>query len=559
MSVNPVPDDRLSFLIDRGLGDISSAKAQLEALKRPEALSLLDSYLRQNFPGRYFIPNLGQESAILPLKTIDPSDSEIRIGVFTGGNGVGKTTALVNLARGLAWGRNEMSSFFSDWTIFEKFERIREEEKRPIRIRFVCHAVGMEESGQIYSEIMKWWPKGLYQWEKNHKSYYSICKCYDHEKNLVAIINVRTFDQDKTAHAGPTEDAILVDEPMPQELFSENVGRLRTKMGGIMWMFLTPLEVGGWIKDQLVGREDVTFTSASIWDNCIDWHPNKALRGKTRGHLTRKVIDRMIKEWRREGPEIAEARENGTFTHLSGAVFKDFNMGVHVIEPFEIPKDWPIYCVMDPHDGKPSMVGWYAVSPDDTMYWIAEYPGLYWTKANGSGSVKKTCDAIREIEAPFRRQVMYRFGDPMKLKMPYSNSSLTLQGEYAAQGYRFGLADNAVDIGLSRVRGLLEWDPTQVLSPSNRPKMYFFSRNWWDPSMTLQNLITGMSQLCYKKDAFTKSSDRAMGALLKDDWKDPVDVVRYGVMSKKPFAAVSSFNGYMQALKSKIRIRRNPT
>lgn len=555
------PDDRLATAvraIDASLSRIDSLNGQLEALKRRDVLDQLDDFLRTNYPGRYFVPNLGQENAILPLKTIDVNDDEIRIGVFAGGNGVGKTTTLVNFARGLAWGRTEMSSFYSDWKVFEKFENIRKDERRPIRIRFVCHAVGMEESGQVYQEIMKWWPKGLYQWEKNHKSYYSMCKCYDHEKNLVAIINVRTFDQDKTAHAGPTEDAILVDEPMPQELFSENIGRLRTKKGGILWMFLTPLEVGGWIKDQLADRDDVTFTSASIWDNCRDWHPTKALRGKTRGHLARSVIDRMIKEWKKEGPEIAEAREKGTFTHLSGSVFKEFNAGVHVIEPFEVPRDWPVYCVMDPHDGKPSMIGWYAVAPDETIYWIAEYPDQYWTKAGGGGSVKKACEAIREIEAPFRGQVIYRFGDPMKLKMPYSNSSLTLQGEYAAQGYRFGLADNAVDIGLSRVRGLLEYDQTQAISPSNRPKMYFFSRNWWFPDRSNQNLVTGMAQLCYKKDAFNKSSERAMGSLLRDDWKDPVDVVRYGVMSKKPFAAVSAIKSFAMTLKSRVMIRRNP-
>lgn len=557
MSTGYIPDDRLKVAVDGRLGNVGLMSGSLDAIERQDALAAIEDWLKTNYPGRYFVPNFGQEKAILPLKTINPDDDEIRIGVFAGGNGVGKTTTLVNLARGLAWGRTEMSSFFDDWTIFEKFERIRVEERRPIRIRFVCHAVGMEESGQVYQEIMKWWPKGLYTWEKNHKSYYSMCKCYDHDKNLVAIVNVRTFDQDKTAHAGPTEDAILIDEPMPQELFSENVGRLRTRKGGIMWMFLTPLEVGGWIKDQLADREDVTFTSACIWDNCSDWHPVKELRGKTRGHLKRKVIERMIKEWKTEGPEIAEARENGTFTHLSGAVFKEFNPGVHCIEPFEIPKDWPVYCVMDPHDGKPSMVGWYAVAPDETIYWIAEYPGMYWTKANGGGSVKKTCEAIREIEAPFRGQVIHRIGDPMKLKMPYSNSSLTLQGEYAAQGYRFSLADNAVDIGLSRVRGMLDYNVSQPLGPGNKPKMYFFTRNWWT-NEPIQNLQTGMSQLCYKKNAFTTSSERAMGALLRDEWKDPVDVVRYGVMGKRPYAPVSSAKNFVQVLKSRVMIRRNP-
>ena len=566
-----IPDQHLAGSIGR-VHDLIEGKllvngdpVELRLLTDPakDAASRVLEMLRINLPCKFWLPNVGQEKAILPLKSFD-GDSHPKIGVFTGGNGTGKTTTLVNLVAGAAFGVGVMSEFFRDWDIFRKFDEIRKDEHRPIKIRIVCHKTAMEDMGNLYTEIQKWWPRGKYEWQKNHASYFSACTCYGEDGRPTALIQVRTFDQDPRAHAGDTVDLIVVDEPMPQILYSENVGRLRTKRGGLMWFFCTPLEVGGWMKNQLanddVGQNSgtIVFTGASIWDNCRDWHPDPAMwvdgrvqRGATkdpkklltRGHLSKATIDMQIREWRKESPEIAEAREKGIFINLSGAVFKTFNPGVHIIEPFEIPRSWPIYCVMDPHDSRPSFVGWFAHSPDDKIYWIAEYPtSIQWDKADGgTGSVTGTCNAIRSTETPFRDQVVHRFADPNKIGMRYSNKerNVNLQQEYSTAGYRFLLADDKIDVGLSKVRDRLYYDNSRPIGPGNEPSMYFFSRNWWTTE-PLTNLTLGMSQWTYKRNARSADSTKATYTLLADEWKDPCDVVRYGVMSLKPFRAVNA-------------------
>lgn len=54
--------------------------------------------------------------------------------------------------------------------------------------------------------------------------------------------------------------------------------------------------------------------------------------------------------------------------------YKD-RKGTHVIEPFRIPDNWPIYRGFDFGYSKPFSVGWYAVDHDKRIYRIAEYYG----------------------------------------------------------------------------------------------------------------------------------------------------------------------------------------
>lgn len=521
------------------------ARQKLEELQKRFYEDLV-RWVSDNRPGRYFVPNVGQENAILPLKDIDPEEPSVEIGVFGAANAVGKTTMMVNLLIGLIWGVTEMHPFFRNWKIFEKFALTRKRERRPLRMRIICHAGGMEDGGQVFEELAKWWPKGLYHWEKNHKSYYSVCKCWDMDGNLLAIINVRTHDQPRNAHAGHTLDATVADEPLPKHLWQENVTRIRQRMGGILWLFLSPLDEAGWIQDQLSG-EDVHFTCAEIWDNCCNWHPNPAMwsggrvgEGEvlTRGHLHRRVIEKMIREWEKEGPEIADARARGLFTHMAGAVLKEFDRSVHVIPSFPIPVTWPIYCCIDPHDGKPHFVSWAAQSPDGCLYFIAELPALKWGEAKGGQGYAETAKDIREMETPWRDQVMYRIGDPKKLTASVAaiKETTSMQREFREQGLDFKLADNNISVGMSRIRSMLMRDRD---NPRSKPRLFIFENNHHTGAPN-QNLISGCINLTYKKGYDSSSSDRDIGTMMVERWKDPVDCIRYTVMSLKDFVPATS-------------------
>lgn len=515
--------------------------------KQKAAYDEIVDWLKTNRPMRYFVPNAAQEKALEPLKNIDVDDAEIITILFAAANMTGKTTINAALLGGMIFGRKELSPFFKDYKIFEKFEKIRAKERRRLKFRLLTHAAAMEDGGLMMEEIAKWWPKGLYKWEKNHKSYNSICKCWNEKGDELAIVQVRTQDQPKVAHAGDTLDGIVADEPFPKHLWSENKARLRQKMGGVFMMGLSPLDDAGWMLDILVPDPRIHFVNAEIWDNCEDHHPNPAMwssgevgKGKvlTRGHLRRKVIEDHIATWQAEGPEIADARARGLFTHLAGAVFKEFDRNVHVIQPFPIPSHWPVYCTIDPHDGKPDFVTWAAQDPMGNFYFFAEHPAMKWTEAKGGSSFQQTSNAIRSMEEKFRRQVIYRQGDPKRLESPVAatNTTTSKRKEFAKEGIHFSLADNNVQVGTSRVRSMLLFDRSNPLS---KPKFFIFDTNPYTGAPNT-NMIMCMSQLTYKKGYDSTSSDRDLGTMIQELWKDPFDCIRYTIMSAKPFVSVES-------------------
>ena len=514
--------------------------------------------LRHLYPASFFIPNIGQEKATLPLKEYTGG---VCRGAFFGGNGVGKTTALCATLVGLCCGKMQLHRFYDDWKVFDWADGIRRNEHRPLRVRLICHQSQMAEDGNLYLSLMRWFPKGWVTWSKNQKSYYNMGEVKNpaDPDTILAMLQVRTFDQERVAHASDTLDVILSDEPFEKRLWSENVGRIRR--GGIIWIFCTPLEVGGWLKDQFEGRADFHFTKASIWDNCADWHPDSKLIGKTRGVLLKADIDAQLREWDLEGPEVRKARELGEFTHLAGQVLKEWDPEVHVIEPFPIPASWPIYRIMDPSNGgKPDFVSWWAQSPDDRFYCVAEYPKGKWieeTKKSGE-SVSRACANFRDIEAPFRRQVVYSFADPALFKFQSRTGAASTLGisnglnvEFSAEGFDFVQADNDPKVGLSKLREMLSYDLMKPVDEKNKPHLMVFRYNPWTGE-EIKNTATAPGQWCYKRSNIGKGNGTSFTSAVEEEWKDPVDCMRYLVTKISPFSPVKGEN----FMPSKEKVRR---
>lgn len=559
---------------------LSTSAAPISELEQTIASSTMDSeiaealynYEYENFRLRFMIPNIGQEKAILPLKTISIQENNVVVGAFTGGNFVGKTTALAILFGGMMLGTEHMNPFFDGWNVFEKFRLIREEDKRPIVIRIVCHRNNMMEDGAVYQKINEIFPKGWIIWSKNQMAYYSSAEVRDPNKpeRLIGRVQVRTHDQEKIAHAGDTVDAILCDEPMPQHLFSENVSRLRGSRGGVLWFFCTPLDIGGWMKDDIQDDHKAFFTSAPIWDNCSDYHPDPDMwsGGKVgvgqllnRGRIPKSMMDDQIHQWRKEGPEAALARETGKFTHLSGAILKEFDQSVHVIQPFTIPRHWPIYCVMDPHfGGKPSFVAWFAHEElTDKLYLVAEHPGVKWDQSNSiTESVPQGARAIREIEIPFQNQVVYRFCDPA-LNKHRDNSreeSRPFGSLWRDEGFNFRDANNDPNIGLSRLRELLFFDKMKPFDEvTNCPRLRMFSANPWT-GKPLENVATSFTNWTWKKGTETRDSSVSFTSSVTQAWKDPVDCCRYLAVELRPWKRVEQKSAKRIVMKQ--RVIRNP-
>jgi hypothetical protein len=64
----------------------------------------------------------------------------------------------------------------------------------------------------------------------------------------------------------------------------------------------------------------------------------------------------------------------GDWDSMEGGYFEDdFNPGVHVIEPFKIPREWPKFRSMDWGYKAPGTVGWFAMDPDGNLYLFYEF------------------------------------------------------------------------------------------------------------------------------------------------------------------------------------------
>ena len=67
----------------------------------------------------------------------------------------------------------------------------------------------------------------------------------------------------------------------------------------------------------------------------------------------------------------------GNWDVAEGAAFPEFNRAIHVVEPFEVPKNWPKFRACDYGYGSYSAVLWFAVAPDGQL---VVYRELYVSK-----------------------------------------------------------------------------------------------------------------------------------------------------------------------------------
>ncbi len=64
----------------------------------------------------------------------------------------------------------------------------------------------------------------------------------------------------------------------------------------------------------------------------------------------------------------------GDWDSVEGGYFEDdYNPGVHLIDPFKIPRDWPKFLSMDWGFKAPGVIGFFAMDPDENLYQFYEF------------------------------------------------------------------------------------------------------------------------------------------------------------------------------------------
>ena len=178
-------------------------------------------------------------------------------------------------------------------------------------------------------------------------------------------------------------------------------------------------------------------------------------------------------------PKLRKAWLEGSWNIFEGQFFEDFmddpkhykdRRYTHVIDPFEIPKDWKIYRSFDWGYAKPFSCGWWAVDHDGTVYRILELYGCNGTPNEGvKWPPQRVFAEIQKIEREHRwlaGKHILGLADPAIWDAEFGESIADVAAKY--QVY-FNKADN------KRIPGWLQVHYRLMFDDYGRAEMYVFS------------------------------------------------------------------------------------
>lgn len=410
--------------------------------------------------------------------------------ILSAANGIGKTTALVNIAANLMFG--PQNKFF-DFKLFKEWPY-------PKRIRFISEVSQIKDGGPFPTEVAKWWPKSRYTKGRNGQGYDAIYKAGDWS------LEVMTYDQLPAQHEGANLGCVMFNEPPPENLWTPNISRLRA--GGIGIVGMTPLTEAGWFFDKVAPRHQ-DFTIYADVETACKQHG-------VRGHLEHDHIQRMIEEY---DPDEREARIEGKAMYLKGLIYKTFNTQIHVLRDIvRPPANATIYHVVDPHTDKPFACIWAFVDGRGDVTVFDEWPNSdfnAWRNCQLSIKDYKEIFLKKEVGLSVHKRIIDRhFAEVTHLS---GMTRKTLRDEFSEVGIDFRpsyQAKEEVETGILMVKDYLKYNPDRPISTLNKPRLFI-------------NPHCANTIKAFLRWSYDPKTDEP-----QDAFKDFADVVRYLIADK---------------------------
>lgn len=195
----------------------------------------------------------------------------------------------------------------------------------------------------------------------------------------ISKIGFKTCDQGREKFQGTSLDYVWFDEEPPYDIYLECRMRVLDRVGEIFGT-MTPLKGLTWVYNQIYLNES---NDPEIWYEEIEWADNP--------FLDKKEIDSMS---RILSSDDLESRRYGKFTAHGGMVYSEFDQSIHVIEPFDVPKEWYDKISIDPGLHNPLSCHWYAVDYDGNVYVIAEHYSAGQTLEYHANKIIEQCKAL---------------------------------------------------------------------------------------------------------------------------------------------------------------------
>jgi phage terminase large subunit-like protein len=320
-----------------------------------------------------------------------------------------------------------------------------------------------------------------------------------------SIIGFKSCEQGREKFQGTSQHWIWFDEEPPEDIYKECKMRVLDTVGD-MWGTMTPLQGLTWVYD-VVYMNEVGDPEVKYW--LMEWADNPHLSPGAIAELEATMTE-----------DEREARQYGKFVAMSGLVYKEFNEDIHVIDPFDVPKEWYDNISIDPGLDAPLSAHFYAVDNDYNVYAIEEH--------------YKAGESV-EWHAQQLHAIADRLGWPkdyngyLRTLIDSAANQKTLAAEKSVTDLFYDhkvLADTNVEkdvwTGIQRVKQYLKLreHPQRDVWPRGKPKLFIF-RN-------CANMIREIKSYRWKPQ--TKSGEQVDKPIKKND--HAMDDLKYYIMSR---------------------------
>ena len=171
-------------------------------------------------------------------------------------------------------------------------------------------------------------------------------------------IGFKSCDQGREKFQGTSLDYVWFDEEPPLDIYRECKMRVLDRQG-IIFGTMTPLKGLTWVYEEIYLNN---YNDPDVWYEQMEWADNP--------YLSSKEIDKLTKTL---AYDELDSRRYGNFSGFGGRVYGEFDENVHIIDPFDVPKEWYDNISIDPGLNNPLSCHWYAVDYDGNVYVIAEH------------------------------------------------------------------------------------------------------------------------------------------------------------------------------------------
>lgn len=174
----------------------------------------------------------------------------------------------------------------------------------------------------------------------------------------ISKIGFKSCDQGRERFQGTSLDFVWFDEEPPKDIYDECRMRVFDKCGDVFGT-MTPLKGLTWVYDEIELNEK---NDPQVWCEYMEWSDNPYLDKEEIKAMTSSVSE-----------QDQLSRRYGKFTVGEGLVYPEFDQSVHVIDPFDVPKEWQTNISIDPGLTNPTSCHFYAVDFDGSIYVVAEH------------------------------------------------------------------------------------------------------------------------------------------------------------------------------------------